>query len=161
MLTQFWAMASFQEVLTHAKNTDNHCWNAFMQYFECMVPKTLFMLPCFKKRKSRKFSNFSYPGSRKVLISVKIMISGQKCCCYLMQDSLKYLCIQFGYNWTKNKEMSKCLRFNFEIQIFFRLGSLGIILNHQMWHHTYCESWFYCWISWDRLREMNAGGSCD
>ena len=185
-------MASFQEVLTHAKNTDNHCWSAIMQYFEYMVPKT-FMLPWFKKQKSHKFSNFSYPGSRKVLISAKIIISGQKCCCHLMQDSLKYLCIQFGYNWTKNKEMvkgvggggfqwtprtyltskkpdpiglrttiwqkhanvkkspsvftlrtlwkqlsskwwwqtnmfssfSKCLRFNFEIQIYFRLGSFG------------------------------------
>ena len=24
-----------------------------------------------------------------------------------MQDSLKYLCAQFGYDWTKNKEMVK------------------------------------------------------
>ena len=24
-----------------------------------------------------------------------------------MQDSLKYLCAQFGYIWTKNKEMVK------------------------------------------------------
>ena len=24
-----------------------------------------------------------------------------------MQDSLKYLCSQFGYDWTKNKEMVK------------------------------------------------------
>ena len=24
-----------------------------------------------------------------------------------MQDSLKYLCAQFGYEWTKNKEMMK------------------------------------------------------
>ena len=67
----------------------------------------LFMLPLFKEQKSHKFSNFSYPGSRKVLISAKIMISGQKCCCFLMQDSLKYLCAQFGYKWTKNKEMVK------------------------------------------------------
>ena len=32
----------------------------------------LFMLPLFKKRKSHKFSNFSYPGSRKVLTSAKV-----------------------------------------------------------------------------------------
>ena len=24
-----------------------------------------------------------------------------------MQDSLKYLCAQFDYDWTKNKEMAK------------------------------------------------------
>ena len=24
-----------------------------------------------------------------------------------MQDSLEYLCAQFGYDWTKNKEMVK------------------------------------------------------
>ena len=24
-----------------------------------------------------------------------------------MQNSLKYLCAQFGYDWTKNKEMAK------------------------------------------------------
>ena len=24
-----------------------------------------------------------------------------------MQDSLKYICAQFGYDWTKNKEMVK------------------------------------------------------
>ena len=69
-----------------------------MQYFECMVPKTfLFMPPLFKKQKSYKSLNLSYPGSRKVLTSAKIMIPGQKCCRYLMMDSVKYLCAQFGY----------------------------------------------------------------
>ena len=67
----------------------------------------LFMLLLFKKQKGHKFSNFSYPGSRKVLTSAKIITSGQKCCHYLMQDSLKYQCAQFGYDWTKNKEMVK------------------------------------------------------
>ena len=84
-------MTSFLKVLTHAENTDNHCWSAVMQYFECVVPKTfLFMPPLFKKQKSHKSSNLSYPYSRKVLTSAKIMISGQKCCRHLMLDSVKY-----------------------------------------------------------------------
>ena len=51
----------------------------------------------FKKRKSKKFSDFSYPGLRKVLTSAKVMIPRQKFIRHLMQDSLKYLCAQFGY----------------------------------------------------------------
>ena len=39
----------------------------------------LFILSLFKKQKSHKFANFSYPGLRKVLTSAKVMISGQKC----------------------------------------------------------------------------------
>ena len=93
-------MMSFPKVLTHAKNTDNCCWIYSSK-------NILFMFSLFKKRKSHKFSSFSYPGSRKLLTSAKIMISDQKCCCHLMQDSLKYLCIQVGYDWTKNKEMFK------------------------------------------------------
>ena len=58
----------------------------------------LFMHPLFKKRKSHEFSNFSYPGLRKVLTSAKIMISGQKRCRHLMQDSLKYHCAVFGHD---------------------------------------------------------------
>ena len=46
--------------------------------------KHFILLLLFKKRKSHKFSNFSYPGSRKVLTSAKIMISRQKCCRHLM-----------------------------------------------------------------------------
>ena len=65
----------------------------------------LFLLPLFKKRKSHKTLNFSYPGSGKVLTSTKIIISGKKCCRCLMQNRLKYLWAQFGYDWTKNKEM--------------------------------------------------------
>ena len=65
----------------------------------------LFMFTLFKKQKNHKFSSFFYPVSRKVLTSATIIISGQKCCCHLMQDSLKYLCAQFGYDWTKNKEI--------------------------------------------------------
>ena len=67
----------------------------------------LFMFPLFKKRRNHKFSNYCYPGSRNMLTSVKITISGQKCCRHLMQDNLKYLCAQFGYNWAKNKKMVK------------------------------------------------------
>ena len=52
----------------------------------------------FKKRKKHKFSNFSYPGLRKALTSAKIITAGRKCCRHLMQDSLKYLCAQFGYD---------------------------------------------------------------
>ena len=65
----------------------------------------LFMLPLFNKQKSHKFSNFPYPGSRKVLTSTKTMISSQKCCRYLMLDSVKYLCALFGYDWTKVKKL--------------------------------------------------------
>ena len=67
----------------------------------------LFIFPLFKKEKRHIFSNFYHSGSRKVLTSAKIVISDQKCCRYLMQDSLKYLCAQFGYYLTKNKEMVK------------------------------------------------------
>ena len=81
------------------------CYAIFWMYGSKNI---LFMLPLFEKRKSHKFSNSSYPGSRKVLTSAKIIISGQKCCRHLMQESLKkYLCEQFGYDWTKNKEMVK------------------------------------------------------
>ena len=45
--------------------------------FNLWFQKHFIMVPLFKKRKSHKFSNFSYPGSRKVLISAKIMIPGQ------------------------------------------------------------------------------------
>ena len=58
--------------------------SAVMQYFECMVRKTFYSCFLF----------LCYPGSRKVLTSAKITISGQKCCCHLMQGSLKYLCSQ-------------------------------------------------------------------
>ena len=75
------------------------CYAIFWMYGSKNI---LFMFPLFKKRKSHEFSNFSRPGSRKVLTSAKI-ISGQKCR-RLMQDNLKYLCVQFGYDWTKNKE---------------------------------------------------------
>ena len=67
----------------------------------------LFMLPLFKKQKGHTISSFSYPGSRKVLTSAKIIISGQKYYRNLMQDSLKYLFAQFGYDWAKNKEIVK------------------------------------------------------
>ena len=74
------------------------CYAIFWMYGSKNI---LFMLPLFKKRQSHKFSNLSYLGSRKVLPSAKIMISGQKC------HNLKYLCAKFGYDWTKNKEMMK------------------------------------------------------
>ena len=47
---------SFLKVLTHAKNTDNHCWSAVMQYFECMVPKTFYS--CFLCLRNKKVINF-------------------------------------------------------------------------------------------------------
>ena len=105
-LAWFWAMTSFLKLLTHAKNTDNHFWSAFMQYFECMVRKTFIIYSCFLclRNKKNKFSNFSYPGSRKDMPSAKIMISGQKCCRHLIDDGLKHLCAQFGYDWTRNKD---------------------------------------------------------
>ena len=78
-----------------------------MQHFELMVPKLFIHASWFKKQKSHRSSNFFYPGSRKVLNSAKIMISGQKCCRHLIQESLKYLCAQFGYDLTKNKEIVK------------------------------------------------------
>ena len=46
-------------------------------------------------------------AQEKVLVSAKIMISGQKYCRHLVQDSLKYLCEQCGYDWTEYKEMVK------------------------------------------------------
>ena len=67
----------------------------------------LFMLPLIEKQKSHKLPNFSYPVSKKVLTSAKIMISGKKCSHHLMQASLKYLCAQFCYDWTEIKEMDK------------------------------------------------------
>ena len=76
-------------------------------FWMCGSKNTLFMLSLFKKWKSQKFSNFSYPGLRKVLTSAKIIISGQKYWRHLLQDSLKYLCAQFGYDWRENKEMVK------------------------------------------------------
>ena len=57
-LPKFWAMASFPKVLTHAKNTDNHCWSAVMQYFECMVPKTFYS--CFLCLRNEKVINFQF-----------------------------------------------------------------------------------------------------
>ena len=49
-------MTLFLKVLTHAKNTDNHCWSAVMQYFECMVPKTFYS--CFLCLRNEKVINF-------------------------------------------------------------------------------------------------------
>ena len=63
------------------------CYAIFWMYGSKNI---LLMFPLFKKRKSHKFSNFS----------AKVIISGQKYCRHLMQDSA-----QFGYDWTKNKEM--------------------------------------------------------
>ena len=80
------------------------CYAIFWMYGSKNI---LFMLLLFKKRKSHKFSNFSYPGSGKVLTSAESIISGQKYCCDLMHYCLKYLFAQFGYDWTKNKEMVK------------------------------------------------------
>ena len=80
------------------------CYAKFWMYGSKSI---LFTLPLFKKQKSHKFSIFSYPGLRKVLTSAKIIISDKKCCRRLMEDSLKYLCAQSGYDWTKNKEMVK------------------------------------------------------
>ena len=76
------------------------CYAIFWMYGSKNI---LFMFPLFKKPKNHKFSNFSDPGSRKVLTSEKIMIFGQKCFHHLIQDSLKYLCAQFGYDWTKKR----------------------------------------------------------
>ena len=67
----------------------------------------LFMFPLFKKQKSHKFSNFPFPDSRKVLTSAKVIISDQKCCLHLMQDSLNYRHAQFGYDCTIEKKR-KC-----------------------------------------------------
>ena len=50
-------MTSFLKVLTHAENTDNHCWSAAMQYFECMIPKT-FYSSCFLCLRNKKVINF-------------------------------------------------------------------------------------------------------
>ena len=50
------SLTSFQEVLTHVKNTDNHCWSAAMQYFECMIPKTFYS--CFLCLRNKKVINF-------------------------------------------------------------------------------------------------------
>ena len=49
-------MASFLKVLIHAKNTDNHCWSAAMQYFEYVVPKTFYT--CFLCFRNEKVINF-------------------------------------------------------------------------------------------------------
>ena len=52
-------MTSFIKVLTHAKDTDNHCGSAVMQYFKCMVPKIFYScLPCLRNEKVIDFQNF-------------------------------------------------------------------------------------------------------
>ena len=64
---------------------------------------TLIMLPLFKKQKSLTFSNFSYPGSRKVLTWAKIIIFGQKGCRYLTVWSI------FVYNLVTIEQQIKKL----------------------------------------------------
>ena len=51
-------MTSFLKVLTHAKNTDNHCWSTAMQCFKCMVPKTFYS--CFLCLRNEKVINFQF-----------------------------------------------------------------------------------------------------
>ena len=59
-LAYFWAMTSFLKGLAHAKNTDNHCWSAVLQYFEYMVPKTFYScLLCLRSKKIISFQVFS------------------------------------------------------------------------------------------------------
>ena len=49
-------MTSFLKVWKYAKNTDNHCWSAVFQYFECMVPKIFYS--CFLYLRNKKVINF-------------------------------------------------------------------------------------------------------
>ena len=112
----------------------------------------LFMLPLFKKERINfklkfqiKFSNFSYPGSREVLISAKIMISRQKCCCHLMQDSVQYLCAQCGYDLTSKKpnhcRIKKVATTKLRLRIWaYSLGEYWHVLLWQgltLHHNTY------------------------
>ena len=53
-------MTSFLKVQIHAKNADNHCWSAAMQYFEYMLPKTFYScFLCLRNEKVLNFQNFS------------------------------------------------------------------------------------------------------
>ena len=107
-LPYFWALTSFLKVLTHAKNIDNHWSSAVIHYFECMVRKTFYS--CFLWLRNKKVINFQIFHTlfqKKCWPQQKLWYLAKKCSHHLMQASLKFLCAQFCYDWTKNKEMDK------------------------------------------------------
>ena len=60
----------------------NCCYAIFWMYGSKNI---LFVFPLSRKWRSQNFWNFPYPGAIKLLSSVEIIISGQKCCPHLKQ----------------------------------------------------------------------------